>query len=69
MTAAMATPGNTAETFLVHFFGTGLADDHYVVERFRARADGDIVPAPAEAPKAKGRRKTTRATATLKAVR
>ncbi len=37
MTAAMAMPGNTAETFLVHFFGTGLADDRYVVERFRAR--------------------------------
>ena len=36
MTAAMAMPGNTAETFLVHFFGTGLADDRYVVERFRA---------------------------------
>ena len=34
MTAAMAMPGNTAETFLVHFFGTGLADNHYVVERF-----------------------------------
>ena len=24
-------PGNTAETFLVHFFGTGLPDDRYVV--------------------------------------
>ena len=58
MTAAMAMPGNTAETFLVHFFGTGLADDRYVVERFKARADGDIVPAPAEALAAKGRRKT-----------
>ena len=34
MTAAMAMPGNTADTFLVHFFGTGLADDRYVVERF-----------------------------------
>lgn len=32
--AAMAMPGSTAETFLVHFFGTGLADDHYMVERF-----------------------------------
>ena len=69
MTAAMAMPGNTAETFLVHFFGTGLADDRYVVERFRARADGDIVPAPAEALAAKGRCKVKRATATLKAVR
>ncbi len=36
MTAAMAMPGNTAATFLVHFFSTGLADDRYVVERFRA---------------------------------
>ena len=42
MTAAMAMPGNTAETFLVPFFGTGLADDRYVVERFRAMLDGDI---------------------------
>ena len=57
MTAAMAMPGNTAETFLVHFFGTGLADDRYVVERYRARAEGDIVPAPAEVLAAKGRRK------------
>ena len=49
MTAAMAMPGNTADTFLVHFFDTGLADDRYVVERLKARADGDIVPVPAEA--------------------
>ena len=69
MTAAIAMPGNTAEMFLVHFFGTGLADDRYVVERFRARVDGDIVPAPAVAPAAKGRRKTKRVTATLRAVR
>ena len=69
MTAAMAMPGNTAETFLVHFFGTGLADDRYVVERFKARADGDIVPAPAEALAAKGRRKVKRTTITLKAVK
>ena len=68
MTAAMAMPGNTAETFLVHFFGTGLADDRYVVERYRARADGDIVPAPAEALAAKGRRKVKRTTATRASV-
>lgn len=36
MTAAMALPGNTAETFLVHLFGTGLADEKYVVEKFHA---------------------------------
>ena len=41
MTAAMAMPGNTAETFLGRFFGTGLADDRYVVERFRARGGPD----------------------------
>ena len=69
MTAAMAIPGNTADTFLVHFFGGGLDDERYVVERFKARADGDIVPVLAEAPKAKGRRKVKRATATLRAVR
>ena len=69
MTAAMAMPGNTADTFVVHFFGTGLTDDRYVVERFRARADGDIVPAPAEAFAATDRRKAKRTTATLKSVR
>ena len=65
MTAAMAMPGNTAATFLVHFFGTGLADDRYVVERFRALVNGDIVPAPAEALKAKGARKTKRTKRTV----
>ena len=57
MTAAIAMPGNTADTFLVHFFGTGLADDRYVVEKFHARADGDIVPVPAGPAGAKGRGK------------
>ncbi len=55
MTAAMAMPGNTADTFLVHFFGTGLADEKYVVERFKAMADGDIRPVR---PEANGCRKT-----------
>ncbi len=69
MSAAMAIPGNTADTFLVHIFGTGLEDDRYVVERFKAHADGDIRPWPGEAP-AKGKgRQTKRVTATLKAVR
>ena len=69
MTAAMAMPGNTADTYLVHRFGTGLADDRYAVERFVARTNGDIVSVPAETHTAKGRRKVRRATATLKAVR
>ena len=29
MTSAIAIPGNTANSFLVHLFGTGLADDRY----------------------------------------
>ena len=37
MTAAMAMPGNTASTFLIHYFGGGLdGDDRFEVERFRA---------------------------------
>ena len=68
MRAAMAMPGNTASTFLVHFFGSGLADERYVVERFRAMADGYIRPMPGETP-AKRSRGTKRVTATLKAVK
>ena len=49
MSTAMVIPGNTADTFLVHFFGGGLADDRYVVESFKALADGDIQPWPGEA--------------------
>ena len=29
MSTAIAIPGNTASTFLVHFFGSGLADERY----------------------------------------
>ena len=63
MTAAMAMPGNTADTFLVHFFGTGLADEKYVVERFKAMADGDIRPVR---PEASGRRKAKHAVVSRK---
>ena len=66
MTAAMAMPGNTADTFLVHFFGTGLADERYVVEKFHARADGDIVPVAAAPSVAKGRRAAKRAVVSRK---
>lgn len=70
MNAAMAMPGNTADTFLVHFFGTGLADDRYVVERFKAMVNGDIRRCPDEAPaKGKGRCTTNYFTASLKAVK
>lgn len=70
MSAAIAIPGNTAATFLTHFFGSGLADDTYVVERFKAMVNGDIRRCPDAAPaKGGGRRKTKFATATLKAVK
>lgn len=36
MSAAIELPGNTASTFLISFFGSGLADDTHVVERFKA---------------------------------
>ena len=48
MHAAIAVPGS-ASTILTHVFGRGLADERYVVERFRAMADGDIRRAPGEA--------------------
>ena len=57
MAAAMAMPGNTADTFLVHFFGTGLADERYVVQRFKAMADGDIRPIRPDAAGTNGRGK------------
>ena len=65
MTAAMAMPGNTAKTFLVHFFGTGLADDRYVVERFPGPRGRRHRSRPAEALRAKDGRKTKHTTATL----
>ena len=71
MTAAIAFPGNTASTFLTHFFGSGLADERYVVERFKALAEGDIRRVAGEAPaKTKGgKRKVKSATATLNQVK
>ena len=70
MATAMAMPGNTAATFLTHLFGSGLADDRYVVERLRAMADGDIRIWPGDEPATtrKGRHKARGVTATQKAV-
>ena len=31
-----------ANTFLIHVFGRGLKDKHYVVERYRTSIDGEI---------------------------
>ena len=70
MTAAMAMPGKAAGTFLTHFFGSGLADDRYTVERFKALVNGDIRRCPDVAPaQGRGRRKPKFATASLKAVK
>ena len=46
MNTAIAVPGNTASTFLTHFFGGGLVDDRYVVERFKAMVDRRYPPLP-----------------------
>ena len=69
MSTAIAIPGNTASTFLTHFFGTGLADERYVVERFKAMADGDIRPWPGAASATGKGRRAKRITATLNVVR
>ena len=69
MSAATAIPGNTAATFITHIFGPGLADSRYVVERFRALADGDIRRCPEPAPKGGRSRRAKAVTATLKAVK
>ena len=61
MATTKAMPGNTAATFLVHYFGGGLdGDDRFVVERFRAGADGDIRPVRDGAENAKHGRKRRR---------
>ncbi len=62
MTTAMARPGNTASTFLIHLFGGGLEDERYVVETFTAMADGDIRPVRPEAAKENVRGKAKRVT-------
>ena len=61
--------GNTASTFLVHFFGSGLADERYVVERFKALANGDIRPWSGKEPAMGKGRRAKRVTTTLKAVK
>ena len=69
MTTAMAKPDNTSDTFLVHYFGGGLNDERYVVERFKAYADGDIRPWNGGGAAKNNGRSPRRVTATLKAVK
>ena len=56
MHAAIAVPGS-ASTILTHVFGRGLADESYVVERYKTLADGDIRRMPGDETPAKGRRR------------
>ena len=58
-----------ANTYLTHVFGRGLADDRYVVERFKSMTNGDIRPLHAGGPGKKGRRQARRVTLSLKAVK
>ena len=68
MHAAIAVPGS-ASTILTHLFGRGLADERYVVERYKAMADGDIRRWPGDEIPAKGGRKPKRTIASLKDIR
>ena len=58
-----------ATTFLTHLVGLGLADERYVVQRFKSMLDGDIRPVEAEASKAGRRRTAKRVLASLKQVK
>ena len=58
-----------ARTYLTHLFGSGLEDDRYVAERFRAMANGDIRRLYGDEPAKTGQRRAERTIATLNAVR
>ena len=58
-----------ARTFLVHEFERGLADDRYVVEKYRSHPNGEIEPIQAERSRTKNRRRQPRTIASLVAVR
>ena len=61
-------PHGDAQTFLTHFIGSGLDDDRYVVEKFRSRANGEIVPVHAGGTKSTGQPKAGGPILPLKAV-
>lgn len=62
-------PRADSSTYLIHLFGTGLdADDRFVVERFRSRADGEIVPVDGDSTGGKARRRKRRTVIALEAV-
>ena len=55
-------------TFLTHLFGPGLDDDHYHVERFQSKADGEIRPRRRNGASKKGRGKASREIVSLSTV-
>ena len=67
MQAALAPRGN-ARTYLTHFVGNGLDDERYVIQRYRSRANGDIVPVDADGVLPKGRRRARPAVVSLEEV-
>ena len=56
-----------ASTYLTHIFGSGLADNRFVVERFQSLADGEIRPYASDG-RSKGGRKQPRKVMSLRAV-
>ena len=56
-----------ARTFLTHFFGGGLDDDRYVVQRFHSTIDGEIKPFSGNG-RCRGARKQPRKVMSLRAV-
>ena len=48
-----------ATTFLTHFFDGGLADERYLVERFRSMADGEIKPVDGKSSRGGGKSPAT----------
>ena len=67
MQAALA-PRGDSRTFLTHFLGSGLDDERYVVQRYRSRANGDIVPVDDDGARPKGRRRARPAFVSLEEV-
>ena len=62
----MRKPKPEANTFLTHLLSQGLADERYVVRRYKSSGGGELRPLPAGE---KGGRRSKRVTASRRAVR
>ena len=56
----MRVRGRSTQVNNPHLFGTGLADERFVVEKFRTLVNGEIRPVAPEESAAKGRRAAKR---------